>query len=251
MNSRIVNFLHLDNKINIILLESMSSLRFFTFLFFAIFMILRNTYAWCQQSILKESAAVQCVDYSRDGKYLVTTTSTHATIWKVSTKQIYHQFSVSNCYCAKFSDNNPTTRLAISSQSDVSVYDLATLTKVTTSYDPGVGTVFMHIDFLNDDRVLSCSVSSANNRVRVYNVGVDPAIRVINQNDNDIVFCKYAYNGQIGTIIFPSNNNDKIHYLSADAQSEDWEESGIDDCVELAFNKDSTRMIAACDDGSG
>lgn len=194
----------------------MNSLPICTFLLFLIFALIRSSYAWCQESILKETAPIQCVDYSRDGKYLLTTTSTHTTIWKVATKQIYHQFPITNCYCAKFSDNNPTTRVAISARQDVYVYDLATLAAVTTNYDPGVGNVFMYIDYRSDDKVLSCS--SGTNKVRVYDVGVDPANNVVDDNDNGVITCKFAYNEKIGTTL-----SNKIHYLSADASTEYWE----------------------------
>lgn len=198
-----------------------------TFLIVLLVSLFRDSLGWCQRYIIQEEGAVQCVDYSRDGKYMVTTTSTHATVWYTSTKSIYHRFTITSCHCAKFSDNSPTTRLAITASQRVYVYNLADFSEVRTNWNPNIGNNFIYVDYRSSDKVLTCNRKSGSNHMIVWDLGSTPPSNSVDIDENNGIVCKFADNGQIGT----TSTADKIRYYPSNGGTKDWEVTNKIECI--------------------
>ena len=96
--------------------------------------------SWCEHARLQDKDSILCVDYSKDGRYLATTTDSSVTVWTIDPYQIYHQFSVTDGQCAKFSQDNPTTKIAIGVKNRIYVHSLTSpFSESVPNWNPGVG----------------------------------------------------------------------------------------------------------------
>ena len=165
--------------------------------------------SWCELTKFQTTEAITCVDYSADRAYIATTSSTKVTIWDAKTKERVHVETVSNAQCAKFSTLAATNKLAISdSSTDIHIFDLTSFT-ITSTFNSGHGSGFVHLQFNSDDtKLLTCGGS--NNKVREWTLSstASPTKDITVTNN---IAC--AYNTGSNRFAVSASNN-KVYYRS-------------------------------------